>query len=301
MPSGRGFSGGGGGHFGGGFSGGGHGHSSSSGSSSRSRGTVNGHSVVIFNGFGGRRYYVSNGVSSGMSIMSFFAICLIAIGIILLNLGYTVAADNKQAIQTIEQDYAKYQSFVTRATNNPDYKTTANVIAKERYKSSDKYCLRYEFKDKNGQMVEGYTFYTYTEAEANEAFMLDELEIALDTLNTKITQLTDSVDMHYGQTTLEDDAEYLYLISKDVKGIERGFKLGGYFALLGGIALIVVSIVIYYKKRKLYEENQKAQEVAKKEAEEAAKPKSKFCVYCGSKISEQDKKCSSCGASVRKD
>ena len=308
MPSGSGF-GGGGGHFGGGFSGGGHGHSSSSSSSSRSRGMVNGRSVVIYHGYRGNRYYVSSGVSSAMSFMSFFAICLIAIGIILLNLGYTVAADNKQAIQTIEQDYAKYQNMIKTAETFSDYmllttdENAAVITKQEKCDRSDKYFLRYAFKDKNGYVVEGYTFCTYTREDMLKMQYQEgqKIQLALSTRKDAITQNTNSIDYNYKYTTIEDDGDYIALKNKDVKGMERGFKLGGYFALFGGIALIVVSVVMYYKKRKIYEENQKEQEVAKQKAEEAARPKSNFCVYCGAKIPSQDIKCPSCGASVQKD
>jgi len=306
MPSGSGFSGG--GHFGGGFSGG-HGHSSSSWSSSRSRGTVNGHSVVIFNGFGGRRYYVSNGVSSGMSIMSFFAFFLFVLALILLSTGYSVAGQTAQEIEIIKQDYAKYQNMIKTAENNNEYmllttdENAAVITKQEKCDRSDKYFLRYEFEDKNGYIVEGYTFCTYTKEDMLKMQYQEgqKIQLALSTKKDAITQNTNSIDYNYKYTTIEDDGDYIALKNKDVKGMERGFKLGGFFALLGGIALIVMSVVMYYKKRKIYEENQKAEEVAKQKAEEAARPKSNFCVYCGAKIPSQDIKCPSCGASVQKD
>ena len=310
MPSGSGFSGGGGhggGHSGGGFSGG-HGHGTSSGSSSRSRGVVNGRSVIIINGYRGNRYYVSNGVSSGLSIMGFFAFMLAIFGIILLSLGYSIADQTAQDIKIIEQDYAKYQSMIKTAENNNEYmlfttdENAAVITMQEKCDRSDKYFLRYEFKDKNGYTVEGYTFCTYTQEDMLKAEYQEgqKIQLALSTKKTEITQRTNSIDYNYKNTKIEDDGDYIALTNKDVKGIERGFKVGGYFALFGGISLIVASTVLYYKKRKIYEENQSSTT-----APEATQPKpnsnSTFCMYCGSKISADDAKCSSCGASVRKD
>ncbi|MBR1925719.1 MAG: zinc ribbon domain-containing protein [Clostridia bacterium] len=313
MPSGRGISGGsfgghgGGGHFGGGGFSGGHDHGHSYGPRYRRRGMVHGQSVVIIGGFGGRSYYVPNRIGSGIYILRTIASFLFVGAVILLVMGYLIALTNTQRIQRIESDYQEYQLMVKRAQSDPNYKTTANVLSIKKSDSSNKYCLIYKFKTSEGNSyVEGYTFYTYTYDEAYEAEYIQKvIEIAIDDLNTEIDRETNSIDMRYGQTKLEDDGEYAALTSQGTKNTEVGLKVSGYLALAFSVALGVASIVLYIKKRKLYEEEEAKKEEQKEEAvpveQTTEKPKSKFCVYCGSKISEQDKKCSSCGASIQRD
>lgn len=291
MPSGS--HSGGGGHSGG-FSGGGSwgshsgSHSSGNGSSSYTilSGKRNGRSVVIFAGFGGH-----NGRYIGSNIFAVFVVMLI-LGIMFLAIGFGSIGSPAEVKQNYQHDYDYYQSMIRYAENNPEYMLMTGAIITDRFigKGGNKYYLTYEFYTSvDHKVVKGYTYTTYTleDLERPELQVGQTIVLALNCKNTQITLSTDSIDLNYKNTKLEDDDDFIYDYNNAKKSVGIGITIS-----IFGVALIVGAVVLFIVKQKKDDETEPSTISVPKEK------KKEYCKYCNSLLKEGALKCDNCGASV---
>ena len=290
MPSGSHSGGGFGGHSGG-FSGGGHsswgGHSGSGGSSAPlfPRATRGGRSVVIIGGFGGHRgRYVQSGLFSLLQFM-------LVIGFMMLFFGGIVAAAASPGTvkSNYQKDYDYYQSIIEIAESDPDKMLTTGAVITDRFmgKSGNKYYLTYVFYTASDQAVEGYTFTTYTAEDMKrpEYQIGETIVLALNCKVSQITVNTDSVDLHYKNTTLWDDDDFV----TDYNSAKRGQTIGIVLVVVG-VLLMAGAVVLFIVKSKK-DDGSETTTVSTKENKV-------YCKYCGAMLKSGAVKCDNCGASL---
>ena len=292
MPSGS--HSGGGGHSGG-FSGGGSwgGHSGGSHSSGNgnslytiSSGKRNGRSVVIFTGFGGH-----NGRYIGSNIFTLSVVMLI-FGFMLLVFGFSSMGSPAEVKQNYQHDYDYYQSMIRYAENNPEYMLTTGATITDRFigKGGNKYYLTYEFyTSADNEAVKGYTYTTYTleDLEKSELQVGQTIVLALNCKNTQITLSTDSIDLNYKNTKLEDDDDFIC----DYNNAKKSVGIGVTISIIG-VALIAGSVILFVVQQKR-DENPESSTVAP-----VQEKKKEYCKYCGALLKDGTLKCDNCGASV---
>lgn len=285
MPSGShsgGHGGGGGSHFGGGgSSSGSHGGSGSS----RNHGYRNGRSVVFF-GRGYHRRYMYSGAHSAFSILIAIGIFALVIGSLVL---LTMGGNNKD-LKNIEADYLYYQDMIADAEEklaqgDDSYFVDGIIISKFKNDNCDKWYVTYYFLDNQGKKVEGYTYSIYTWEQVKDMDNGDIIKLAVDT--NPITQDTDSINLDYKNTTLNDDGEYI----KIIKSKENTQRVGIIALVIGGL-LVAGAIIIRIKaSHKVLEDSQ--------DFTEFSNSGRKLCKYCGGYLKSGDTICSDCGGRVK--
>lgn len=288
MPSGS--HSGGGGHSGG-FSGGGSWGSHSGGSHGSSSYTIssgkrNGRSVVIFTGLGGH-----NGRYIGSSIFTLFVIMMI-IGFMMFVFGFSSIGSPAEVKENYQHDYNYYQSMIRYAENHPEYMLVAGATITDRFigKGGNKYYLTYEFYTSvDNEVVKGYTYTTYTleDLERPELQVGQTIVLALNCKNTQITLSTDSIDLNYKNTKLEDDDDFIYDYNSAKKSVGIGITIS-----IIGVALIVGAVILFVLKQKK-DDNPESSTV-----EPVQEKKKEYCKYCGTLLKDGALKCDNCGASV---
>lgn len=231
----------------------------------------------------GRRYYVySTGVQSRFAIFGILFVFAL-IFTFAMNLR---RQDAQYDINLIEQDYYYYQDMIRYAESH-DMVVEGVVVDKFYNPEADRYYVIYEIETGNGQKLEGYTYSCYTETEVGKYRRGGSIDIAVDQM--PITSSTDSINMDYKDMPLTKDGEYL-LVQAELREATISFVI----CVIVDIA-IVVGFVIYAYKKKEVEEDKGATPTQTEKVEEDV-----YCNYCGSLLSKDAKKCSSCGAAVRK-
>ena len=294
MPSGS--HSGGGGHSGGfsgggswgGHSGGSHRSGSDSSSYTISSGKRNGRSVVIFTGLGGH-----NGRYIRSSVFTLFVIMIMMFGFMLFVFGLGSMGSPAEVKENYQHDYNYYQSMIRYAENNPEYMLTTGAIITDRLigKGGNKYYLAYMFYTSiNHQAVKGYTYTTYTleDLERPELQVGQTIALALNCKNTQLTFSTDSIDLNYKNTTLEDDGDFIYDYNIAKKSVDIGITIS-----LIGVALIIVGAVILFVLKQKKDDNPELSTV-----ESVQEKKKEYCTYCGALLKDGALKCDNCGASV---
>lgn len=233
--------------------------------------------IVIINN---RPYRMSGGASAGffvaiiLTIVCFFAI--FAGGFMTMN-----AASTKSKI---EYDFVKYQDMVEFA------KKDENRIVDGTIKSIEpgygKFRIIYEFKNRYGKLVEGYTFYVYDKEYLEKYEVGEEIEIALD-LSYLVEGEPDSIPTDFVNFEVGDDGEYIHAQTQQRVGLAILFC-----GIVGAAASFVVAIVVRKKFAKPYEEN----EPTPSPASENKKEEDEFCAYCGARLKKGEHKCPECGA-----
>ena len=303
MPSGSHSSGGGGSHFGGGSSGGSHFGGFSR--SSRGNSTNLGPRVVVF---GGRRYIVSGQRRTGLYALMFAIVVLV----FALFSGCLITNGAKQSIQTIKDDYARYQQMITYAETNTEYQIKA-VITDSFKHESGKYYITYAFplntvvetnlwsnylEDLADNTVEnnwvlGYSYSVYSLEQVSTSGLMkgDIINLAINNKNTEVNKDTDSIPFDYKDMPLTQDGEYLE--AKHSKKI-------GPIVITVAVVLIagcVVGMVFVVKTSKLEEEAKAEQTATAQTNAPTSQPKQRLCAYCGAAIESDAKKCPNCGGS----
>ena len=307
MPSGFGGGSSGGGHSGGGGGGssGGGGWGSSGGGHSRpprSYGYRNGHRVVFIHGSSGP--YMRTSSSAILTILRILLfVCIFGCFI----MGSIWSTENNFKAE-IEKDFVYYQEMISNAqakeAQGQDYIIDATVTGiYTRYDSDGKYRILYKFQTQNGIGIDGYTFDTYTKEEAEAVRAQGYIEIAVD--QNPITTYTDSIDVAYANTTLDDDGQYVYRKREANKDLTIAICFG-----VGIVLFAVLQIVLTKKftKKDNGESTANATNTTKdNEAEQKYSyttnvnyppRKKRKCLYCNSRIKDGEDTCSRCGASV---
>lgn len=221
--------GGGGSHFGGGSSSGG-----SGGGRRRYGRSYGGHRTIIFFGRGG--------VASVFSALAIFALVVAIVCTM-------VASGNKSSLKHIETDYLYYQdmiddAYAKQAKGDSSYLVDGIIKSKFQSDTCDKWYVTYYFLDKDGEKVDGYTYSIYTWDQVRGLDAGEIIKLAVD--SNPITQDTDSINVDYKNTTLEDDGEYVEILK--IRNIMKTVAISLY--IVAG-ALLVCS---YIKGRK-HEQN----------------------------------------------
>ncbi len=285
MPSGShsgGHGGGGGSHFGGGGSSGG---SHSGGGSSHNRGYRNGRTVYYFGRGYGRRYMYS-GAYSAFSILRAIGIFLLVMGLVVL---LTLTGYNSQ-LKNIKADYLYYQDMIEDAEEklaqgDDSYFVDGIIISKFKNDNCDKWYITYSFLDKDGRVVEGYTYSIYTWEQVKDMDNGDIIKLAVD--SKPITQDTDSINVDYKNTTLMDDGEYAKIVSnkKNTRNVSIVF-------ICIAVALIGSSIIIRVKaSKKVTDDGQ--------DSTNSSNDGYRRCRFCDRFLDGDETYCKDCGAKVK--
>ena len=235
--------------------------------------------------WGGRYYVYSDGATVGIAVLVFaiiFAFIFMRVGAIDVNY-------YKQELTKIEEDYDYYQDMIQYAENNRDrgYIVEGEVVDKFYNEDAGKYYIVYKVDVPDSMFdLQGYTYSVYTLEETSNFRRGESIEIAVDTV--PVTSQTDSINVDYKNTTLEDDGEYVITKNNLTKA-----RLQKWISVVVFIGLIVLLVYITWKKKKPEESSEKKEE-AKVESTTYK------CAYCGSTYSKTRAKCPSCGASLRK-
>ena len=303
MPSGSHSSGGGGSHFGGGSSGGSHfgGFSRSSRGSSANLGPR----VIVF---GGRRYVVSGQRRTGLYALMFAIIVLV----FALFSGCLITSGAKQSMQTIKDDYARYQEMITYAETNTDYQIKA-VITDNFKHDSGKYYITYAFplntiadaelwnryrEDLSNNTVEnnwvlGYSYSVYTLEQVSSAGLRkgEIINLAINDKNTEINKDTDSIPFDYKDMPLTQDGEYI--------SAQHSKKVGPIVITVAVVLIAgcIVGMVFVIKTSKLEEQSKAEQTATAATSAPENQPKQQVCAYCGAALEPGTKKCPNCGGS----
>lgn len=290
--------GGGGGHSGGGgWSGGGHSRPS------RSYGYRGGHRVVFISGSSGPYMRTSH------SALITFLRVLMYICIVGCFITGSLCMNENSFKHEIERQYTYYQQLVSNAkiqeAQGRDYIIEAIAYScYPRYDSNGKYRILYKFETMSGSYNDGYTFDTYTKEEAEAIVKNGYITIAVDSY--PITMYTDSVDVEYGNTTLEDDGQYVYTVKKVNKLLTIAISFGAGILILG-----VLQVVLTKKFTKKEDEKDLAEALKPSGGDSSQQTyshttnvnypsrKKRKCVYCNSRIKDGEDTCSRCGASIR--
>jgi len=187
----------------------------------------------------------------------------------------------------IRSDYSRYQNMIKfaeaeRENGNDNYFVDATIYSVEQYGSTDRYYINYYFYSEDYEVVKGYTFSVYTYDEVKDINVGDKLEIAVDSY--PLTTETDSIDLHYKNTTLADDVEY-----QGTKATMNGVAI---FVLIAAAIWCLFGFLAHKTKIKHGEE-------ILPNGDLPGEPVYQYvCTYCGGKLMESDANCPHCGAAT---
>ena len=269
---------------------------SSGGSFSSSRSSSSGGSGSFGRNYHrGPRVYV-NGIPMGPvgSLVMYFVFLFIFMpaftfaGIMMLNI-------NKKELAEVEQDYIYYQDMIdfAKENNSPTtkYIITGTITGKFASEYEGKWYLEYSFKSSYGSTAfygETHAIYDYEDVK-NIVPNVTTIQLAADSYI--ITSSTDTVNMDYEYTTLEDDGYYLSLKN----GSNKLFAILFICVGLGCGALFIYLIVKGFKNIK--KPNTEETEIPSyNKIEPEIKEKPSYCNYCGAVVPVGRSRCPSCGA-----
>lgn len=217
---------------------------------------------------------------------------LILLGIATLVLTI-VSAVNAGTLSNIEFEYNNYMSMISRANNNPDYKTTAEITGRYYDSEYNAYYLEYEidyhfFFDP----IPGVSPATFTLEELNDKYHVgDIIEVALSDKFENISRFTDSIMMDIGTKHLTDFMSYEK--TSDTREITRTLA---YMTASAAIVLTIIIIALYIKGNKV-KQKETATSTAKIGTNNPAD--NYICEYCGTHMGLKSK-CPACGATKKR-
>lgn len=231
---------------------------------------------------------------------------LMFIGFVFIRIIGGTISNYNQMVEIKKQDYQFYTNMIRRAEQFPDYKTTAIVTnvcydtEVERYYFEYTVTYEYEYYDyldreyitKTSKLNHStFACYDYSEVSSLQDSTID---VALDCHKDSITQSTDTMPMNYANTSLKDDGEY-----KDIAGTRTRFILAQVVLIMAEIGAVVGIVFIVKKKKKTDSESSLSTDDSSTETTTST-PVQYYCDYCGATASEGAKKCSTCGASLKR-
>lgn len=199
------------------------------------------------------------------------------------------------SIDEITTSYYYYQDMINYAKQNTAYQLKGVVKGiYQDYNYDDAWYLKYTVyspNNKNQVYVSDYTFSVYTEDDISRIKLGDEIMIAVD---SPLPPIFDSIDMNYGNTSLNEDPEYQLYKNKKAS-LTKTFVIYGLIA--GSIFAIALTFAIKAAIKKSKEDNDtdlSSSSLGGSSAPE--KPKTKYCAYCGVALENGESKCKVCGA-----
>ena len=223
---------------------------------------------------GGRvNIFVAGGKFSPFIFIALFWVFVFSVVIVSIN----------DDLSAIKEEYIRYDSMITRALNNSEYRVEAEVTSMN--ESNGKYYITYTIEDFGYSNVWGISFPIYTLSEA-EQLMVDGVTLALSKKVSEMTEFTDSVPIDHTIDKMNIDSDYISAINSRTRFIIIDVIMVGVTVLF-----IVLTIVHAIKKK-----NNNSQQV-----QDSANTVSTYvCAHCGGVLSQGMTKCSSCGSSERK-
>ena len=219
------------------------------------------------------RYYSNSKIGS---LISFLVFALIVCGALFFI--------QQAQVDQIKSDQLYYFNMIETA--EPNQYVTAEVT-NQFMGEGGKYYITYKL-DVSGFNLwyeDGYTYSIYTAEEASRIFRSGEILIVVDRL--PLTSSTDSINADYMDFELSDDGSYIEATRlRNIAFTVIGILI---FALVG-------SLVYYFKNMELhqtYETEHQSKSNLQVNHQELTPD---YCLYCGSFISKNDKKCPQCGS-----
>ena len=196
------------------------------------------------------------------------------------------------ALDEITTSYYYYQDMINYAKQNKAYQLKGVVKGiYQDYNYDNAWYLKYTVyspTNKNQVYVSDYTFSVYTEDEISRIKLGDEIMIAVD---NPLPPIFDSIDMNYGNTSLNEDPEYQYYKEKKAN-LTKTFVIYGLIA--GSIFVIALTFAIKAAIKKSKDDADDTNTTTTSPVPE--KPKTKYCAYCGVALENGESKCKVCGA-----
>ena len=199
------------------------------------------------------------------------------------------------SLDEITTSYYYYQDMIDYAKQNTAYQMKGVVKGiYQDYNYDDAWYLKYTVYSPNNRYqtyVTDYTFSVYTESDIAHIRLGDEIMIAVD---SPLPPIYDSIDMNYGNTTLNEDPEY-QLYKQKKKNLTKTFTIYGIIA--GSIFAIAMTFAIKaaIKKAKNGDDSLESSSTPST-TPTVEKPKTQYCAYCGVALESGSNKCKVCGA-----
>jgi hypothetical protein len=219
------------------------------------------------------RYYSNSKIGS---LISFLVFALIVCGALFFI--------QQSQVNQIKNDQLYYFNMIETA--EPNQYITAEVT-NQFLGEGGKYYITYKLNVTGYDLwyEDGYTYSIYTAEEASRIFRSGEILIVVDRL--PLTSRTDSINADYMDFELSDDGSYI-----------EASRLRNIAFIVGGILIfaLVGSLVYYFKNMELnqtYESDYQSKSTQQINNQEL---KPDYCLYCGSFMSKNDKKCPQCGS-----
>ena len=275
----------------------------SSGSSGRSWSSGSRHHHYHYGGYG---YGPSIKVSGKVVLIMFIAFFMF-VGFVFIGVMGSSVSNYNQLVSIKKQDYQFYTNMIRRAEQFPDYKTTAIVTDVCYDTEVDSYYFEYS-------VTYEYEYYDYLDREyVTKTDTLDHstfacyeyeevanlkgttIEVALDCAKSLIDYDTDTMPMSFVNTSLNDDGEYRILAGERTKLVIIQIVL-----ILAEVGAVVGIVFIAKKKKSTSSDSSLSTDDASSETSSTPKPTQYYCDYCGAASTESAKKCSTCGASLKR-
>jgi hypothetical protein len=188
-------------------------------------------------------------------------------------------------VNQIKNDQLYYFNMIETAA--PNQYITAEVT-NQFMGEGGKYYITYKLQVSGYDLwyEDGYTYSIYTAEEASEIFRRGEILIVVDRL--PLTARTDSINADYMDYELSDDGSYIEANRLRTIAFTTGIVI--IFALVG-------SLVYYFKNMELHQTYESQYESKSIQQLDNQELKPDYCLYCGSFMSKNDKKCPQCGSS----
>jgi rubrerythrin len=201
-------------------------------------------------------------------------------------------------LKIIEQSYNHYQNMIKYAEQNPEL-IVEGVVERTGYASEfDLFYVVYSVENDKGWPVISHaeSFAMYSATEISKYKKDSPIYIVVESLPIEYT--TDNINLDYKNVSLEEDAEYAYVVNQ----IKNTNITKVVLILIDAtcLAVIVLLIVKNVKKKKQEELESSTNNTSTTSSTTTATPVSKYCEYCGSKLPDNASKCPLCGAHIKK-
>ncbi len=283
-------------------------HSSGGSSSSRSSfGGGGGSSHSSHHHFHHGRLYINGRPAGPKASIAFLVMFLILFSGMWAFGGFMIGAQRQQALNKVKADYEYYQNMIdfAKQNNSPttQYIITGTVTGKFLSEYNNKWYLSYSFQSAGGQKYHGETYAIYSQSDVSNIIPnVTTIQLAADSYI--ITETTDTINMDYENTTLNDDGYYVSIKNSMLSPQILCFVVAGGSAILF-ISMIVKEVKNLKNKNSFAEtltnNNQSLNSETSNKTETTMQSSSQanYCVYCCSEVPEGKSKCPNCGARIK--
>lgn len=201
-------------------------------------------------------------------------------------------------LKVVENDYIYYQDMITFAEQkqregDSRFIIEGTITGKFESEYNNKWYLTYEFE----YLLFPNTSSTLTDTVSGETYAVYNYEdirsitpgstILLATYDAVLSENTDTVNIDYKNTKLEDDGYYLHIKNGDM------FPQILCFAVAGGSALLFIFLIFKQVKNL---KGGSGNEIDEPQTEKSTPSLTKECPYCGATMASSKSKCPNCSA-----